>query len=914
MYIVSFYSYKGGVGRTVSLLNTAWTLAERGRKVALLDLDLEAPGLSSAPLWKNEKGEWTKPTLKKGFCELVNRFMKEHSFPTDWVVDHLLENLGPDSNISLISAENNYYNDAEYIQFIQQFSWFEFYEHESGKTFMESLVDGIKQEGFDYLFIDARTGLTDVAGITLLHLPDLAVLFTNLSRQSSAGIHRQLQTIEQLNELCGNGQSNLFRRNGAENQPVEVLLVGSPLIRGEWLERQKRIHEIEEEFGRPLDVQVDHLPFLSTHENHQILAQHRPNHSERGSTSGAGDLLSGASEPFARLADEISRRNPMAPENFIVDARQLLEVGLWRPSVAHFGEAVTRMLKDGQITPTNTNNLKVSLEKIRAQHFGLSPWEDKKELLNLEKKWLPEIDNLRQLGIDEISKNNSEVFFEFGRSWLAIAFPFMLINETAQVEESTGKALRYLKKLANLDKDNQKIQDLLALTLVQHGDALVLNGKWEEALNVTKEAIDIYKKLQARLLLLGLSLTQAVQIGVKLERMNSVCAWIKRAEIAKNQLDNNHLEANFRHANALILYEKGKGVSALQEMNRALESFKEDNDDVGAVNVVVTMTAMGWSFPSMPQETEAKGGHPVSRWMKMAEEQLRMPVAARRMVLAYCGSAILRVRSSGGYTRPDIFLLADIFRIGFTKSYGLSFFNKLSTGSNRVWVQELLGNFQEDSNRPERVIKNKKYQMEVAEKQDSAFLALVWLEGCRYLLIKNSNLIKLDKDYNALDGAGLLLEAVRTKMEREQQQQTDNAEGSKVCAVRVEATHQFLLLDCLLAFAKEDQSALEIHRTLLDKRISNLEEMPLKRLHVLIVLAMVNVAVEGNGSKKQQKSDPLAEAEKILRDFEQPNKWPWDFPLMFLRHTKIDRLSNAWKRIETRLQPYLPDNGVYNAP
>ena len=45
-YIFTFYSYKGGVGRSLALLNTAYTLVSRGRHVLVLDLDLEAPGIS----------------------------------------------------------------------------------------------------------------------------------------------------------------------------------------------------------------------------------------------------------------------------------------------------------------------------------------------------------------------------------------------------------------------------------------------------------------------------------------------------------------------------------------------------------------------------------------------------------------------------------------------------------------------------------------------------------------------------------------------------------------------------------------------------------------------------------------------------------------------------------------------------
>jgi MinD-like ATPase involved in chromosome partitioning or flagellar assembly len=45
METVAFYSYKGGVGRTLLVANTAQFLAMSGSRVVALDLDLEAPGL-----------------------------------------------------------------------------------------------------------------------------------------------------------------------------------------------------------------------------------------------------------------------------------------------------------------------------------------------------------------------------------------------------------------------------------------------------------------------------------------------------------------------------------------------------------------------------------------------------------------------------------------------------------------------------------------------------------------------------------------------------------------------------------------------------------------------------------------------------------------------------------------------------
>jgi len=43
--IITFYSYKGGTGRTMALANAAWILASNRFRVLIVDWDLEAPGL-----------------------------------------------------------------------------------------------------------------------------------------------------------------------------------------------------------------------------------------------------------------------------------------------------------------------------------------------------------------------------------------------------------------------------------------------------------------------------------------------------------------------------------------------------------------------------------------------------------------------------------------------------------------------------------------------------------------------------------------------------------------------------------------------------------------------------------------------------------------------------------------------------
>jgi len=52
---IVFYSIKGGVGRSTALAATAWALAEEGKRVLVLDLDLESPGISSSLLPKEKR-------------------------------------------------------------------------------------------------------------------------------------------------------------------------------------------------------------------------------------------------------------------------------------------------------------------------------------------------------------------------------------------------------------------------------------------------------------------------------------------------------------------------------------------------------------------------------------------------------------------------------------------------------------------------------------------------------------------------------------------------------------------------------------------------------------------------------------------------------------------------------------------
>ena len=67
-YWVTFYSYKGGGGRTLALINTAAYLAEKGNRVLLLDFDLEAPGLDEFEDFRYPSGKDGSGRIVRAWC------------------------------------------------------------------------------------------------------------------------------------------------------------------------------------------------------------------------------------------------------------------------------------------------------------------------------------------------------------------------------------------------------------------------------------------------------------------------------------------------------------------------------------------------------------------------------------------------------------------------------------------------------------------------------------------------------------------------------------------------------------------------------------------------------------------------------------------------------------------------------
>ena len=170
MYVTTFYSFKGGVGRTMALVNAAVALAKRGRRVLVVDFDLEAPGLDTFDIFRSPKPvpgviDFVAEYLLSGQAPKIDRFVSESA------------GVGDDGGTlwNMPSGAPH----AAYAANFNQIDWGALYERHDGYLLFEDLKEQWKQVlRPDYVLIDSRTGHTDTGGICTRQLPDaVAILF-----------------------------------------------------------------------------------------------------------------------------------------------------------------------------------------------------------------------------------------------------------------------------------------------------------------------------------------------------------------------------------------------------------------------------------------------------------------------------------------------------------------------------------------------------------------------------------------------------------------------------------------------------------------------------------------------------------------------------------------------------------------
>jgi cellulose biosynthesis protein BcsQ len=218
--ILTFYSYKGGTGRSMALANVAWLLAANGARVLTIDWDLEAPGLHRYfrpfltdpelletqglidTMWNFGASQLASAPhgvpLREPNATLITEGLEDATRRLNW--KRLPEsNEFPDGNrfpgngcIDFIGAGRQ---GVTYSERANTFDWRRFYE--LGGERVLSAVRADLRARYHWVLIDSRTGVSDTAGICTMQMPDAVVACFTLNRQSIDGVAAILASIRE---------------------------------------------------------------------------------------------------------------------------------------------------------------------------------------------------------------------------------------------------------------------------------------------------------------------------------------------------------------------------------------------------------------------------------------------------------------------------------------------------------------------------------------------------------------------------------------------------------------------------------------------------------------------------------------------------------------------------------------------
>lgn len=202
--IVSFYSYKGGMGRTTTAVAYAIDLVRnQGKRVVLIDCDLEAPGyMNFFDLSSNKR-------LQDGRVNGLVEFLSDVQFATRngrkaLDLNNYMLNIGDEnqhdelykslSGLHIIpggnlpgKATDMLDHTADYLEGLSKLNLSNAYDLVKNGllVLLEKIVLTVDP---DIVILDSRTGFNDVFGAISLYLSDCVVGFFGLSDQSYPGL------------------------------------------------------------------------------------------------------------------------------------------------------------------------------------------------------------------------------------------------------------------------------------------------------------------------------------------------------------------------------------------------------------------------------------------------------------------------------------------------------------------------------------------------------------------------------------------------------------------------------------------------------------------------------------------------------------------------------------------------------
>lgn len=191
-FVATFYSYKGGVGRTTLAANTAAALAVHG-KTLLWDLDIEAPGLH---LIRDLRP--SRPVKAGSFDRLLDWQIADCRPLTSRSLKAWDACVLPVERLASLHLLPAYADDKTLLRAYAQLDWARFFgrEPDKGLDLIDALLAQWAEQGYEFVVIDSRTGITDLGALLAAAVPDITFLVGNFGRQNTLGLRLIWQALQ----------------------------------------------------------------------------------------------------------------------------------------------------------------------------------------------------------------------------------------------------------------------------------------------------------------------------------------------------------------------------------------------------------------------------------------------------------------------------------------------------------------------------------------------------------------------------------------------------------------------------------------------------------------------------------------------------------------------------------------------
>ena len=223
MKVCAAFSIKGGVGRSTAFAVWAWALAREGKRVLVIDLDLESPGIAnvlSTELPAYGITDWLVEALaQKPDALLLDECIQPWALNTELVgVVDILPAFGA-KTLSYVEKLGRVFGssfdpDTGYAGFSER---------------LHLLLEAIQQTGkYDVVLIDSRAGLHDIGASVVTRLGAEVLMFARDEAQSWLAYRQLFQHLRGSHAIQWNKQGDdtdlrwRLKMIGAQAEPEET--------------------------------------------------------------------------------------------------------------------------------------------------------------------------------------------------------------------------------------------------------------------------------------------------------------------------------------------------------------------------------------------------------------------------------------------------------------------------------------------------------------------------------------------------------------------------------------------------------------------------------------------------------------------------------------------------------------------